>query len=143
ARRLDAHSGPPWGEQWVDRLVRAGARIAGRPILIPTDDVSAIFVADYAEALRGRFRFPEQPEGLVRSLASKREMYFLCEKFDIPAPNTEFPDSRKDVLRFMEVCSFPVVVKTIDPTLVPVDTRHWVDIVRSPRELLEAYNRLE
>jgi len=130
-------------EQWVDRLLRAASKIGGRPILIPTDDVGAVFVADNADSLGGGFRFPQQPEGLVRSLASKREMYFLCEKFDIPAPESVFPRSRADVLEFLEGCTFPVVVKAIDPSIVRSAARPWVDIARSPQELLDAYDQAE
>src|SRR5579863_2929376 len=51
-----------------------------RPLLLATDDDSCVFIADHASALREGFLFPEQPEGLVRSLSNKKQMYFLCKQ---------------------------------------------------------------
>ena len=41
-------------DEWVERLLALGRRLGGA-ILIPTDDVGALFASDYDEPLRERF----------------------------------------------------------------------------------------
>src|SRR5437667_3050422 len=72
-------------EKSIDWLLQLGRKIGSRPILIPTDDASCLFVADHAADLQTGFLFPDQPAGLTRSLSSKKQMYFLCKKHSIPA----------------------------------------------------------
>jgi D-aspartate ligase len=53
----------PWmdagaGKQNLPRLLKLGRTLGGRAILIPTDDVGSIFVAEHAQALRECYRFP-------------------------------------------------------------------------------------
>ena len=69
-----------------------------REILLAVDDASAMFVADHSDALRDEFRFPHQPDGLVRALADKRRMHRLCLEHAIPAPQAALPQSREEVL---------------------------------------------
>jgi len=83
-------------------------------ILIPTTDRTAGFVAEHADALAGDFLFPRLPASLVRSLTDKKEMFFLARLHDIPTPGAVFPQSREDVLVFLDRARFPVMVKGID-----------------------------
>ncbi len=103
----------------VAHLLEVGCRLGGRPILIPTDDVGAMLVGDHADKLREVFRFPEQRPGLARALASKKELFLLCKRVGVPAPETEFPSSRGEVLEFVERTRFPVVVKSIEAGYIP------------------------
>src|SRR5947209_4229346 len=66
-----------FNERSVLQLLQIGRNI-GRSILIPTTDEAAIFVADHAPALKEAFLFPDQSAELVRSLCSKKQMYFLA-----------------------------------------------------------------
>jgi D-aspartate ligase len=134
--------GAPAAES-VAFLASVADRVGGRPILVPTDDISALFVEDHADRLREHFLFPSQPAGLARSLSSKKEMYALCKRLDIPTPETTFPQSREDVLRFLETAVFPVVVKGIDARLVQKLTGGGKVIVHSAEDLLAAYERME
>lgn len=128
----------------VNHLLQVGRVIGRRPILIPTDDIGAILVADHAEALRDEFCFPEQPAGLTRALASKKELFLLCSKVGVPAPPTAFPGTLEEVHDFLKVGSFPVVVKSIDARFIP-----WhrggqsVFIARDRTELLDYYRLVE
>src|SRR5262245_29946865 len=85
-------------EESVDRL-RAIARVIGpMPLLMPTNDESALFVARNAAQLQDRFLFPSNPIQVVWSLYNKRAMHFLAKQLSIPTPDTVFPESQKDVL---------------------------------------------
>src|SRR6266566_132303 len=66
-------------EESVEWLLELGRKIGSRPILIPTDDKSCVFLADYASVLREEFLFPNQPAGLTRLLSNKETMYYLCK----------------------------------------------------------------
>ena len=88
-------------------------RIGQRALLIPTSDIAAMFVADHAAQLRAWFAFPEQDAKLVRSLCSKREMYYLARQWNVPTPETAFPQSGDDVVDYLKTARFPVVLKPI------------------------------
>jgi D-aspartate ligase len=127
----------------VPRLLDFGATIGGRPLLLTTDDVGALFVEDNAAALRERFEFPAQPHGLAHELYSKRGMYLLCKRLDVPTPETEFPQSLADVERFLESDPrFPIVLKPIDSWQLHRSGQKML-IAQGSDQLLAGYERLE
>jgi predicted ATP-grasp superfamily ATP-dependent carboligase len=122
--------------------LKLGRRVGHESILIPIDDVGAIFVADQADALRERFLFPNQPIGLARSLSNKKELHFLCKRLGIQTPAASFPQSGEDVATVAQSAIFPVVMKRIAYSLPEHRTQmESVTIVHSPRELLENYEQ--
>jgi D-aspartate ligase len=128
----------------VDFLLKLGRQIGRESILIPIDDRGAIFVADHTEALKERFLFPDQPPGLARSLSSKKEMHFLCNRMGIPTPAASFPQCGDDVAAFAETAIFPVVMKRIVDWLPEHRTQmESVTIVNSAKDLLELYEKIE
>ena len=131
----------------VDYLLDLGGRIGRQAILIPTDDVGTTLVEDNASRLRQRFQFPYQPPGLARSLSSKKEMYYLCQEMGVATPTAVFPESRDDVLKFIDHAVLPVVVKGIDAWLIHRSARvtgiKGVVIARDSAELLEIYDTAE
>jgi D-aspartate ligase len=98
----------------VDYLIDVARRIGGRPILIPTEDISCLFVDEHADALGEAFSFPRRPPGLAETLSSKEGMYRLCGEFDIPTPATSFPKSRADAEEFASAATYPVMMKGVD-----------------------------
>jgi len=127
----------------VDYLLRLGRQIGSRPILIPTDDVSCLFVADHDAELRTEFRLPTQPPGLARSLASKEQMYYLCKRHAIPTPETSFPKSRADVVDFIAGATFPIMLKPIENRAAQRDPSMRMAIIADARTLLRRYDEME
>jgi len=127
----------------VQYLLDVGRRLGQRSILIPTNDVTALFVADNAQALREYFVFPDQSAKVAHQLASKKHLYYLAKKLSIPTPECAFPQSRNDVLSFLESAAFPVMLKGIDTELQRKRSVKGMFIVRTPSELLRAYDTLE
>jgi len=127
----------------AERLSVVGRMAGQRPILIPTTEDAAVFVAENAPALKETFIFPDQSPALVRSLASKKEMYHLVRRLGIPTPETSFPQTRSDVIDFLERATFPIVLKGIDGVRLLKRTGHKMAIVRSKRELVEMYDAME
>lgn len=130
-------------EASVQFLLEAAGRFDRRPLLIASDDASAMLVADHQATLSGAFTFPIQPEGLPQALYSKRGMFELCRRHEIPTPDTNFPTSRGDVEAFAARTQFPVVVKAMDSHRMQMRSKETMRIVGGPREMLEAYDELE
>lgn len=128
----------------LEVLASISANEEVRPILIATDDVGTLFVEDNAVALREHFTFPEQPKGLARSLANKRELYLMCVHLGVDAPETAFPTSREEVEELARTTAYPVVIKSMDPVLLSRRPEaHSVTIVADAAGLLSAYEAME
>ena len=123
-------------------ILRELGREIGRPVLIPVDDAGSVFVDERAEVLEGDFLLPRQPVGLARTLSSKRGMYELCQRHDIPTPMSVFPESESDVLAHADETTFPVVVKCINAGEAPPSAPR-VMIAANRDELIAAYRTME
>jgi len=130
-------------EESVEFLRKVARKIGGRPILIPTSDGSSVFVADHAEGLENSFLFARPPQGLVRSMSDKKQMYFLCKKLGIPTAETIFPQSKEEVLNCLDTLTFPVVLKAREARLLEKRTSVRIVIVESKEKLLENYDKFE
>lgn len=130
-------------EESLAWLLDLGAKIGGRPVLIPTDDHSCVLLADYTDALSERFRIPHLPAGLIRRLSDKKEMYYLCKQVGIPAAETSFPQSRADVEEFAQIARYPVMLKGIDTVAVMRRTGVKMVVANDAAELLRHYDRME
>ena len=134
----------PWDssdEQILEALHMLAQKI-GRAILIAVDDAGSVFVDTHAAALEDDFLFPRQPAGLAQELSSKREMYELCQKHDVPTPASQFPRSEAEVLKLANDTSFPAVVKCINAGDTPPASPR-VSIAEDREELLHAYRLME
>jgi D-aspartate ligase len=135
---------PTRPEAFLDELLEVGARIGRPSVLIPIDDLGALFLVDHAEPLRRWFLFPDQAPALSHSLASKKRLYLLCKRLGVPTPETAFPQTRDQVLSFAERAQFPVVVKAIDPLVLHRrEHARSVVIASSAEALLDTYDRIE
>jgi predicted ATP-grasp superfamily ATP-dependent carboligase len=85
---LDLDRLPP--EQSVDRLRNIARGIGAKPLLMPTNDESALFVAHNASQLQDVFVFPANPVQVVWSLYNKKDMCLLAKRLSIPTPDTVF-----------------------------------------------------
>lgn len=127
----------------VDWLLQLGRQLGKRPILIPTDDGSCVFLAEQAEVLQDAFLFPKQPEGLTHALSNKQTMYYLCKQHGIPAAETAFPRSRADVEMFCQNASFPVMLKGIDTLALRERTGVKMVLTHDAETLLKLYDKME
>lgn len=130
-------------ESTVDFLMNIGKRIGKRSILINTADETALFRAEYADVLSKWFIFPRLSPKLIQSLMSKKEMYYLAKEHDVPTAETVFPQTRDDVMKFLETAVFPVMLKGIDGQLLEKRTGQKMVIIKNKRDLLEQYDKME
>ena len=130
-------------EESIEYMAGVRRKIGNPCILIPTTDGTARFVADHSRRLGEDFLFQQQPAGLVDALASKREMFHLARRHNVPTPDAVFPQSRQDVLVFLERARFPVMLKGIDGQRLWERTGKKMFITQSKEELLKIYDLAE
>jgi D-aspartate ligase len=130
-------------EATVQYLLEVAKKIRNRPILMPTSDECTVLVADYAEVLSEWYIFPHLSPQLVRALTNKKEMYFLAKKNDIPTAETQFPQSRADVEKYLKNTAFPIMLKGIHGTALELRAGRKMFITRTKEELLGLYDRYE
>lgn len=123
----------------VEFLIGLARRLGSRPVLLPTSDYAAMFVARQADHLAGSYRFSRPPEGQVRRLFNKKEMHFLACATGIPVPRAAFPQSLDEVRSFSRTASFPLMLKGIDGRLLEKSSGSRMFLVRTEDELLRLY----
>ena len=130
-------------EQWLETLLAFGLT-HGRPVLLTLDDDSAAFADEHHAALSTAFRMAEDPAGLHRRLASKRELWQLCRQLDLPTPQSCFPSSEHEAAAFADQNAYPVVLKRSEHWRAASDPQApSVLIARTPDELLRGYRRMQ
>jgi predicted ATP-grasp superfamily ATP-dependent carboligase len=123
----------------VDYLIDLARNIGGQPILIPTEDISCLFVDEQADALGEAYRFPRRPPGLAQTLSNKEGMYHLCRKLAIPTPATWFPKGREDAENIASTATFPVMMKGVDNRAFAETPGAGKTIATSRAHLLSTY----
>jgi len=130
-------------DAWLERLLEIGRRL-GEAVLVPTDDVATLLVAEHADLLDSRYRFPDQPPALIRRLSDKRELQGVCFEHGVATPDAVYPTSVDEVEAIAAAGEFPIVAKRIAGWHPARGARAQnVVIARNPLELLAAYERME
>lgn len=130
-------------QEWIEALMSLGQDLEGS-VLLPIDDRAAVTVGDHQERLAERFRLALQPPGLQRRLASKRELWRLCQALALPTAQSSFPESPDEAAETAAVSGYPVVLKRSEPWLPPRDPcAPSVLIAHTAEELLHAYARMD
>ena len=127
----------------VGFLMDCGKSLGSGCLLFPTCDDDAILAASHYGTLSKWFAFPAQSPELVRSLVSKKEMYFLARKHGIPVPQASFPQNMEEAISFSETATFPVVAKGIDGARLKRALGAGVIIADHQEDLFGIYRQLE
>ena len=130
-------------EDSIRFLESIALRLGKKAVLIPTSDNLATMVAKHGDRLAQSFLFPRMTVDLVDGLCSKKTMYHLARNADIPTAETAFPQSRADVIEYLETARFPIMLKGIFGKRLEELTGKRMFIVRSKEELLELYDKAE
>ena len=133
------------GDELVDFLHGVAGKIGQRAILTCANDVSRVFLAEYADKLKKNFIVPDMPLETVRALSDKKQMYLLCKKYGVPTAETLFPQNREDILRWLKngQLRLPVMLKGIDGFLLERRQLPKMLIARTLEDLLHNYERME
>jgi len=130
-------------EESVACLMDIARNIGAMPLLMPTNDETALYVAQHASTLQESFLFPNNSLQVVSSLYNKRAMYHLAKRLSIPTPETVFPKCRNDVLEFCDKAQFPVMLKASDNIQTSRHAGKKMVIARSQDELMGQYSAME
>lgn len=125
-------------ESFVKALSLIGEFIARPTIIIPMDDLSAVWVAENAAALAQWFIVPPVPPDLPRRLANKACLQALCAEVGIPSARSIVPHSFNDFRAFTESSKFPVLVKAAEQWL-PMSDTFVTKAIRTPTELFNLF----
>jgi D-aspartate ligase len=113
--------------------------VIGHPaILIPTDDLSAVFVAENASALDRWFLCPLPPSDLPQRLANKASLYSLCADIGVPCARSVTLSSADDVREFIKDFKFPIVVKAAEQWVL-LNNRFSTVVLHTHNDFLEFY----
>jgi D-aspartate ligase len=107
--------GEPQQSALLDRLVEVVDRLPAPPLLVCTDDMAAVLVAEGAAALAGRAIGPAVAPDLPRQLASKGGLHEICTRLGVPTPATLCVKTGDDLEAALADLDLPVVVKQDDP----------------------------
>ena len=130
-------------ESFVTQMA-AISRTIGRPaVLIPMDDLSAIFVAENSTILDQWFLFPHLPWNLPRRLADKSMFYSLCRELGIPHARFMTAHSTDEVREFLENNTFPIVVKAAKQWRLPDDSFYNPRVICDRGALLRILERTQ
>jgi len=127
-------SRPTDSESFVKAMSLVAEAIAQPAIIIPMDDLSAVFVAENAANLGRWFVIPRVPPQLPHQLANKACLLTLCAQVGIPSARSVVPQSFADVKAFAEGTEFPVVVKAVEQWL-PVSNAWCAKVIQTREEL--------
>ena len=121
-------------ESFVKAMSEIGKFIARPTIVIPMDDLSAVFVAENAASLAPWFIVPRVPPDLPHRLANKACLHALCAEIGIPSARTIFPHALEDVRAFAAETKFPVLVKGAEQW-VPLKDMSSARLIQTPEQL--------
>ncbi len=122
----------------VDGLRRIGEELGTRALAIPTDDESAVLLAEHGDVLREHFLYPAIDPRLPRRLASKEGLHIMCRGFGIPQPDAFFPRTTDDVFDYAATARYPIVVKNVAPfARLSQKAVGGTTVVHDEQELLE------
>jgi D-aspartate ligase len=131
-------SWPSDPEAFVKAMSGIAEVISCPAIIIPMDDLSAIFVAENIISLARWFLFPPVSPQLPRQLANKVKFYALCAEIGIPFARSVVPQSLDDVQAFAEGTEFPVIAKAAEQWRL-LHNGFSTKVIQTPRELFEIY----
>jgi len=115
ARTLPPPRGTEPVEYLVARIAAAVDRVARPVIALPTDDEGAVLLAEHRAALGSLLVAPAIDAALPRTLASKRGLSELCDRYGFASPRVAFPRTRPELEQFATTATFPIVAKAVEP----------------------------
>jgi predicted ATP-grasp superfamily ATP-dependent carboligase len=125
----------------VKFLFEVAQTIGKRPILIPTSDVTACFVAENAQPLADQYLLATPSREVVRQFSCKKRTYDLCQRLGVPTAATALVQSKEEVLDFAQSWKFPVIVKGQDGAfLLKKNENARVAIISGAAELLNIFD---
>ena len=129
-------------ESFLSAMSTIASAINRQTMVIPLDDLSAVFVAENANTLSQSFLFPKLPQNLPRQLANKASFYSLCAEIGIPCAQSVAPLGLDNVREFIERAAFPVVMKAAEQWHL-LNNRFNVKVIHSREAALALCDQIQ
>ena len=130
-------------EGFSNFLIDFTKKIGNEAVLLPTSDAHNEFINNNRAVLEPYLKFAMPPKAVMDQLLDKKGQYLLARKFNVPLPETYFPQSIEEVKKLSDKLTYPVILKGLT-------TSSWrkrfgdkkAVIVKNAQELLEAYQSI-
>jgi predicted ATP-grasp superfamily ATP-dependent carboligase len=118
----------------LDLLLRLGARLGTRPLLMPLNDDYVIFVSRHRGELAASYRFLMPDPSVTEALVSKFGLWSLCNGNGVALPATHFARAGADLERLAPRLPYPCIIK-------PNFSRDWAHsrppMIREAQKVIE------
>ena len=134
-------------EKLKDYLITLAQELDTKPVLIPMQDDTVLFVSKFKDVLQEHYRFLAPEPEILEKLISKSGSKELADKCHIDQPETYSPRTLAEVKNLTSHIEYPALFK-------PVYSRSWlgqkaasvvtgkVVVINSDEELIREYERL-
>jgi len=95
----------------LDLLLRLGARLATRPLLMPLNDDYVLFVSRHRSELSASYRFLMPDPAVTEGLVSKFGLWSLCNGNGVALPATYLARAGADLARLASRLPYPCIIK--------------------------------
>jgi D-aspartate ligase len=85
----------------------------GHAVLFPTSDRFSLHLSELKEELNEDYYIPLPSQEVVRTLVDKKRFYKSLSGFNVPHPQTCFPESQEDVIRIGTEMKHPIFVRPL------------------------------
>jgi predicted ATP-grasp superfamily ATP-dependent carboligase len=89
------------------------ARLNSHAVVFPTSDRFSLHLSELKEELNEDYYIPLPSQEIVRTLVDKKRFYKSLSRFNVPHPNTCFPESQEDVRRISTEMKYPIFMKPV------------------------------
>lgn len=122
-------------EAYIDFLMRIGAQLPQKGVLIPTGDTEILALSRHRSQLESYYRFTMASYEKVNLCINKQLFYQYLEKQGVPHAKTFFPHNESDVKAASAELSYPCILKPVYPTYFRFDFHTKLFIASSPQQL--------
>ena len=128
-------------------LIALAQELDTKPVLIPMQDDTVLFVSKFKDELREHYRFLAPAPHILEKLVSKSGLRELADNCQIDQPETYSPRTPAEVKSLIGQLEYPVLIKPeysrswLGEKAAPVVTGKVV-VINSDEELIREYERL-
>lgn len=97
-------------EKWLDFIIKKSENFELKPVLIVTSDNFIETIAENKKILNRYFLFHHFENDIILKLSSKRGLYNLALKYNLPVPKTIFYDSIENTEDIKKI-QYPCIIK--------------------------------
>lgn len=134
-------------EKLKDYLITLAQELDTKPVLIPMQDDTVLFVSKFKDALQEHYRFLAPEPEILEKLVSKSGLRELADECHIDQPETYSPRTLAEAKSLIGHIEYPALIK-------PIYSRSWlgqkaalvvtgkVVVINSNEELIKEYEKL-